>query len=113
MKPKLIAMYAFVGLAVFSISACVERPENEMVQETERVDPASGIDLTTQTDGTFKGFSNEEKDAATIEVKGVEKTYSLAENAAGDFDVLEAGDAIAFTTKTENGQERIETLWKK
>ncbi|SDH82519.1 hypothetical protein SAMN04487975_108104 [Planococcus glaciei] len=98
---------------VFGLAACIERPENEMVQETERVDPASGIDVTTQSEGIFKGFANGSQDALTIEIDGKEKSYELAEDATGDFNVLQEGDRISFSTKKVGGKERIETIMRK
>lgn len=100
-------------IAVLSLAACIERPENEMVQETERVDPASGIDLTTQTEGVFKEFANGSQDALTIEVDGKDRRYELAKDATGDFEALRQGDAVSFSTKKVGGKELIETIMKK
>ncbi|MDN7246979.1 hypothetical protein [Planococcus shenhongbingii] len=110
---KFITQTLLFGLLVLSLSGCIERPENEMVQETERADPASGIDLTTQMNGIFEGYANEEKDEVIIEFEGQEKNYPIAEDATGNFDALKEGDAIAFSTKTVKGEELIDTLRKK
>ncbi|MDN7228086.1 hypothetical protein QWY15_12330 [Planococcus sp. N064] len=101
------------SILVLGLAACIERPENEMVQETERVDPASGIDLTTQSEGIFKGFANGSQNALTIEIDGKDKRYELAEDANGDFKVLQKGDVISFSTKKVGGKEQIETIMKK
>lgn len=101
------------SILALGLAACIERPENEMVQETERADPASGIDLTTQSEGVFKGFANSSQDALTIEVEGKDKKYELAEDATGDFEALQEGDSISFSTKKVGNKELIETIIKK
>lgn len=109
-KPLIFFMALLCSLG---LAACVERPENEMVQEAARQGPAPGIEQPTQFEGIFKGFSGNSQESAVIEVGGTDRNYKVAKGAAEDLESLQEGDAVAFSTKEVNGREVIEYLTEK
>ena len=92
----------------FTLVACNAEPEVSV--DNENKDDPAAIELTTQVEGIFKGFEDSDKKAVIIEYEGEVKTYPIADDATGDFDKIKENDPIAFSTKTENGKEMIETL---
>lgn len=101
--------YAAIGILVFSVTACNAEPEISVDDEVKDGD-AAGIELTTQVEGVFKGFEGDDQTKVMIDYEGEVKTYEVAEDATGDFDKIKENDNIAFSTKTVDGIEMIETL---
>ena len=100
-------LMGFGLLFLFTLSACNAEPEVQVDDETSDGDPAA-IELTTQVEGEFVRFEGE--NAVVIMYEGKENTYEIAEDATGDFEIIEEGNKIAFSTKEVDGKEMIETL---
>jgi hypothetical protein len=101
--------YTAIGFLVFSLTACNAEPEVSVDNEVKDGD-AAGIELTTQVNGVFKGFEGDDQKKVIIDYEGEVKTYEVAEDASGDFDIIKENDNIAFSTKMIDGKEMIETL---
>lgn len=105
---KLAKLITACSLA-FTLVACNAEPEVSVDNENKDGDPAA-IELTTQVEGIFKGFEDANQKTVMIEYEGEVKTYPIADDATGDFDKIKENDSIAFSTKTVDGKEMIETL---
>lgn len=78
--------YTAIGFLVFSLTACNAEPEVGVDNEVKDGD-AAGIELTTQVNGVFKGFEGDDPNKVIIDYEGEIKTYEVAEDASGDFDM--------------------------
>ncbi|MDX1699540.1 MAG: hypothetical protein R3250_02925 [Melioribacteraceae bacterium] len=94
-------------LCLFALTGCNVEPKVKVDNETTDGDPAA-IELTAQVEGEFIRFEGD--NAVVIKYDGSENTYEIAEDAIGDFEIIEAGNKIAFSTKDVDGKEMIETL---
>ncbi|HSI66183.1 MAG TPA: hypothetical protein VK947_02140 [Planococcus sp. (in: firmicutes)] len=104
---KLTALTSSALLAM-SLAACGDSPEYQMVQERE-ADEAEGIETNEEIEGVFRGYEDDDT-AVVIEYGGDEIKYPIVEGATGDFDSVEEGDSIVFTTRNVTGTDMVETL---
>lgn len=105
---KKLAAFASSGILIMALAACGDSPENQMVQESER-DDYEAVDTNEEIDGIFRGFEDDDT-AVVIEYGGDEIKYPIVEGATGDFDTVEEGDSIVFTTRNITGTDMVETL---
>ncbi|WP_223700937.1 putative periplasmic lipoprotein [Sutcliffiella deserti] len=96
-------------LIVFALTALILSACSTDNAETETTDDSlTGIELTTQVEGTFRGFDGENK--VKIERNGKIETIEVQGEVVGDLDKVKEGDNIAFSTKVVNGKTVLETL---
>lgn len=105
---KKLTALASSGILIMSLAACGDSPENEMVQETE-VDEMEGLETNEEIEGIFRGYEDDDT-TIVIEYGGDVINYPIVEGATGDFDTVEEGDSIIFTTRNVTGTDMVETL---